>query len=201
MVALALACAKGTDPSSTVVLKLNSTDSLDGWAQSNAAVFVHGGGPLVGDFPTAQPGVGYREFYSFDLGTIPANAIITSATLRLYQQQVDGTPYTSLGNVVVDHVSFGAVLQATEYLAAPLASAIGVISSDTSRGYKDLNVLSRVTADIAAARSRSQFRIRFSNQDTNGDGVNDFALFTDAEMSCCNPGTTQPPHLVIAYHL
>jgi hypothetical protein len=200
LAALSLSCGKATDPSSTVVLKIASTDSLDGWVQSDGALTVNGAGPLTGDL-TAFPGVGFREFYSFDLSGVPASATITSATLRLYQEQVGGTPYAKLGNVVVDHVNFGTVLHGTDYAAPALAASVGIISSDTTKGYKSLNVLSRVLADRAAARTRSQFRIRFSIQDTDGDGVSDYALFTDAEMSCCVAATTQPPRLVIAYHL
>jgi hypothetical protein len=45
---------------------------------------------------------------------------------------------------------------------------------------------------------RSQYRLRFSVLDTNSNGNDDFAQFTDAEDSLCAGVTTnQPPQLAV----
>src|SRR5262245_37116012 len=93
-IALAAGCSGNPAGPSTKVT-LNSTASLDGWVQSNGVANASSGGPLVGDFESVSPGVGYRQFYSFDISTIPAGAHIVSATLRLYQAIVTGSPYTN----------------------------------------------------------------------------------------------------------
>jgi hypothetical protein len=45
---------------------------------------------------------------------------------------------------------------------------------------------------------RSQYRLRFSTQDFNFDGNDDFVQFTDAEDSLCvGVATNQPPQLAV----
>ena len=184
-------------PGPATTLTLSSTASLDGWIQSNGTVVADGGGPLVGDFELQKPGVGYRQFYSFDLSTLPAGATIVSATLRLYQVSAVGAPFTLLGNVLVDHVNVGTSLDAADYNAVALTSNLGILSNAGTAGYKTLNVLVAVQADRAANRTRAQFRLRMSLLDSNNDGKNDYVTFTDFEDSCC--AVNQPPQLVIEY--
>jgi hypothetical protein len=194
--AFAAACANNPAGPSTKVT-LNSTSSLDGWAQSNGVASASSGGPVVGDEDNQTPGVGYRQFYSFDISTIPAGAHIVSATLRLYQAIVVGSPYTKLGNVIVDRVDLGSALDPADYNAAALNANIGILSTTATIEYKTMDVTAAVQADLGATRGKSQFRLRFSLKDSNNDGVRDLAQFTDAEDSCC--AVSKPPELVIEY--
>lgn len=191
-----VACGSSpTGPSTSVTL--SSAAAFDGWAQSNGVANASAAGPLVGDADQIFAGVGYREFYSFDLSAIPAGATIDSATLKLYQANVKGQPYTVLGNVIVDHVDLGTALDGSDYGAPAIASNIGTLSTSPTIEYKTLDVTSSVQADRTVGRQRSQYRLRFSNKDSNNDGVSDLAQFTDAEDSCC--GVNQPPQLIVVY--
>lgn len=182
----------GTGPEMTV--NLMSTAALDGWVRSDGNSGATGGPAITGDLDAGAPTLGYRQFYSFDLTPVPAGSVITSATLQLYQAAIGGTPYNDLGNVTVDHVDYGATLGAAAYGVPALASNVGVLSSDVTIAYKTLVVTARVAADVAAARTRAQFRLRFSILDSNNDAGSDFAQFTDAEFL-----GTSIPVLVVKY--
>ncbi|MGH7753609.1 MAG: DUF7594 domain-containing protein [Gemmatimonadales bacterium] len=193
---IAGSCGENLGPDET--LTLGSTATLDGFTYAGAASGGNaaGSGPLLGDYDNVFPGREYRQFYSFDLSALPGDAEIQSATLRLYQASVQGNPYVELGVVVVDHVDYGVVLDATDHGIAALASAIGTLSASSTEEYKTLVVTSAVRADQTADRTRSQFRVRFVD-DGNNDGTADFASFSDAEDSCCTSGFL--PELVIVY--
>ena len=91
-------------------------------------------------------------------------------------------------------MDYGTNLEATDYNAAALTSNIGTLSTDTSLEYKMLSVTASVASDILASRLQSQYRLRFSDENSiNFD--NDYVQFTDAEDSCC--AANQPPQLVI----
>ena len=191
-------CSKKSPTAPSQSITLSSTASIDGWVTSAGVANADSGGPLVGDFDSVNNGVGIREFYSFSLNALPASATIESATLRLYQASVGGQPYTALGNVVVDSANIGVALDAGDYSLPAFASNIGTLSTNVTKEYKTLDVTTAVKADRTAARPASQFRLRFSNLDSNSNGSNDYVGFTAAEDSCCSVG--QPPQLVVVYH-
>jgi hypothetical protein len=169
-----------------VTVDLPSTASLDGWVRSDGNLAATGN-PITGDIDAAAPGLGYRQFYSFDLSGLPSGATIVGATLSLYQAGSTGAPYAELGNVVVEHVDYGDMLDPTDYATTPLGGTAATLSTNATVGYKTVDVTARVAADVAAARSRSQFRLRFSTLDSNNDGGSDFAQFNDAEAAANRP--------------
>ena len=178
-------------------LEIISVSTLDGWAESDGSANSDMGGPLTGDFEHSQPGVGYRQFFSFGLADIPDGATIISASLELFQTNYHGSPLTDLGNVVVDHLDYGTTLDGADYNMPALASNIGTLSDSTTEEYKILDVTTYVQMDYAAARDYSQYRVRFSLQDNDDDGARDSVSFTDAEDSCCSTGNL--PRLVVEY--
>ena len=190
-------CGSGGGDDGPVTVGLGSDPALDGWVESDGTVSTAGGGPLVGDFDAFQPNVGYRQFFSFSLAGIPAGAVVTSATLQLHQQFSVGDPFANHGVVVVDHVDYGAALDAADYGGNTLTANVGTIAPDTVNGVRTLDVTSRVQADLAAARTRSQYRVLWSVLDTDNDGVNDYVQFTDAENSINGLGTV--PVLLVTY--
>jgi hypothetical protein len=181
----------------TQTLTIASDAALDGWVQSDGYAEANGGGPGVGDVDGFKPGIGHRQFYSFGLSEIPASATIVRATLNLYLVTVLGDPFGNHGVVLVDHLDYGGSLDGADYGASALDPAIGTIADDPTIEYKTMDVTSELEADLAAARSRTQFRLRFSILDTDDDGVNDYVAFTDAEDSC--KGVNKPPHLLVEY--
>jgi hypothetical protein len=184
----------GTGPTGgqPTTVDMSSTAALDGWIRSDGNLST-AGAAITGDLDGAAPGLGYRQFYSFDLASLPAGSTVTAATLRLYQAATTGTPYVDLGSVIVDHLIYGDALDAADFSAAPLAANVGAIATDGAVEYKTLSVTARVQADLAAGRTRSQFRVRFSTMDSNNDAGNDFAQFNDAEAAF------NPPVLAITY--
>lgn len=179
---------------------VGSTANLDGYARSDSFASANGSlatGDKESDFSLIS--VGWRQLYSFDIASIPASTTIASATLRLYQCDVVGTPYASLGNVIVDHVTYGSTFDpsGSAYDGA-VALNIGTLSATTSLGYRSLNVTSRLQNDLVASRVNSQYRLGFSIQDANSNGNDDFVQFTDAEDSlCAGTATNQPPQLAV----
>jgi hypothetical protein len=144
--------------------------------------------------------VGWRQLYSFNIASISTSATITSAILHLYQCHVSGFPYSSLGNIIVDHVNYGSVFDpfGSAYDGGTLALSIGTLSATTDPGYRSLGVTTRVQNDLTASRNQSQYRLRFSVFDTNIDFTDDFAQFTDAEDSlCAGTAINQPPQLAV----
>lgn len=204
-----LGLTASTDPWGIYVdvtpIVIGSTASLDGYALSTSGVPSSAtGSPATGDKDSSNFGVGWRQLYSFDIAIasiLPATAI-TSATLRLYQCDVAGSPYglSSLGNVIVDHVNYGNIFDpfGSAYDGATAASNIGTLSTTASLGYRSLDVTTWAQNDLTASRVRSQYRLRFSLFDSNADFNDDFAQFADAEDSlCAGVATNQPPQLAV----
>jgi len=179
------------------ILEIISAATLDGWVESNGSANSDMGGPLTGDFEHNNPGVGYRQFFSFGLSDIPDGTTIISASLELFQTNDHGNPFTDLGDVVVDHLDYGETLDGDDYNMVALTSNIGTLSDNTTEEYKILDVTTYVQTDYAATRDYSQYRVWFSVLDNDNDGVRDSVSFTDAEDSCCSTGNL--PKLVVVY--
>lgn len=131
--------------------------------------------------------IGIRAGVSFDilgfstafLLGVPANATITKATLRLTQVAVIGTPFATLGEVVVDHVDFGLELDAGDYQPSIRAASIGTLTSDADITVRELDVTSYVAADLAAQR-RSNFLLRFTG--SSAVAIQESVQFEDARL-------------------
>ncbi|PNY79903.1 Ig-like domain-containing protein [Deinococcus koreensis] len=154
---------------------LSSAPALDGWVRSDGAVNTDGVALLAGDSGTVDNAT-YRSYLSFDLAAL-TGATVVSATLGVHQSSVTGTPYTSLdvgsSDLRLDHVNYGVSLTSTDFDPTVYAT-LGDISSSSALGAKSLAVLGALNADLAAGRSRSQYRLRFAAL-TDGDGQADFA--------------------------
>ena len=134
-----------------------------------------------------------RAFFVFDRAPLPAGAVVQSATLRVYQEDVTGDPYTSMGNLVVDHVDVGSALDQDDFDEPALTLDLGSIAGNAALEVKSLDVTESVAADILAGRQHTGFRLRFS---TGADGSDAMAILTTAE----DPNDTgSPPVLVIVY--
>jgi hypothetical protein len=189
----------------TTVNVLGSEAARDGYvvnhSGNSADAFTSGLSVFMGDddASSGQSNDVARGFYSFDLSTIPAGAAIGSAVLRLFQCSVTGAPYTTLGNVIADHIDYGTTLDGAEFDLGPLQANIGTLSPATPDvGFQTVTVTSSVAADVVALNPRSQFRTRFSVADGNNNGVDDFVRWSDAEGTCGTPD--QLPQLILLYH-
>ena len=79
----------------------------------------------------------------------------------MFQESVEGDPYTELGRLLADHVDIGGVLSESDFDSPALTLDIGTLSTDTTLEYKTLDVTEAVKADALAGRGASAFRLRF----------------------------------------
>jgi len=192
--AVAAGCgSSGSSGSAPVTVTLFSDPGLDGTA-GTLNFSSSAGLPTAGD----NGAQAFQGFVSFDLSTLPPGAVVISATVTVAQVFVFGDPYADHGVVVLDHVDYGDVLDSSDYGTPSLTADVGVASSDSSIGATLIEATAEVAADLAAARTRSQFRLRFSLLDTDGDATADQALFEDGEDS---NGSGMVPTLEVTYQL
>jgi hypothetical protein len=177
-----------------VTLTLSSEAARDGWAEygdygESSGAALGGTGDFIIGVHTR------RQFFSFDLGVLPAGATIQSATLRLYQVRTSGTPYATHGVVVVDHMDYG-MLEGSDFDLPPLVANAGTLSTDAVLEWKTLDVTALVQSDRAARSDRTQVRLRWSPSENDHDAIDDEAHFVDAEDIT---GSGFPPQLVLTY--
>lgn len=129
-----------------------------------------------------------RSLCSFELQGVPAGVEILSANLRVFQTQAVGAA-ENLGPVLVDHMDYGTLdLDFLDYTRPALTSTIGSFPVETHATFQTLDVAPEVNADLAASRTRSQYRLRVDQVFGSGAGVH-FA----------GPGSGVPPELTITY--
>jgi hypothetical protein len=179
---------------------LNSIAALDGDVRSDGTVNGCSGvnAFCVGD-SGAVGNASYRGFLSFDLSSLPAelqSANIISATLKVYQEGVSGTPYSDLDDcfifgcddLLIDHVNYGSSLNDSDFDATVL-QALGELSDTTTVEYKTFDVKAAAADDWdnrSSRGDRSQYRLRFAKL-TDGDGVFDAAEFTSGDAASNKP--------------
>jgi hypothetical protein len=193
-VGFALTACGGGGGGNTATVMILGTDGLCGYVTQTGTVATPQSTLLVGELvlPPPTPEQGIRGFLSFDLSSIPSGAPVVSATLRVQQNQVSGDPYTALGPLLLDQVVYGTVLDAGAYdRSFPTNQAFAMLATDTTLGPKETDVTVAVQDDLAAPRTRSQFRLRFAI-DTNGDGLGTAARFD-------GPLSANPPLLIVTY--
>lgn len=127
-----------------------------------------------------------RTFFGFNLSGLPQDLTqITSAQLRLRITSAQGTPFSKLGNLLLESVSYGPMLDRTtaNYNTPTLGSALLVPSSIIgNEGFFDVALF--VKDDWANRNTRSnysEFRLRFEVPN-NTDSASDYVYF-DRENS------------------
>jgi hypothetical protein len=204
---LAVACSSsstGVGPSSnnrsdTVMVAAEQTGFVESGAGDQA--FASPGSDIrVGDDAARDPLIAVRGFLGFDLSSLPSGIHVQSATLVATQCAISGSPFT-LGNVVVDHVTYAAPFDTTVFAESAIASQVGTLSTDPSIGARSVPVTSSVANDIATSRGSSQFRLRMSTSNDAGNGPSNQVIFASdsAHTLDCNPISGQQPSLLIIF--
>jgi hypothetical protein len=180
-------------PTPKIITKtLSSDSSLDGFQSSN------GGGNKGLDIRAGRNvNLVTRGFVSFDLSSIPDGATVTEVTLRLYQAKIIGDPYGAGGALKIDHLNFGNSLENADYALAALLANFSTLTNNAVVEWKDADVTEQVKDDLKDNRTRSQFRVHFTTENTGGDLTGDFTYLESADDS---EGTGKTPELVIKYH-
>ncbi len=171
---------------------LTSLKTLDGFVSSNQVVV-----NTVEIRAGRNQNLIARGFLSFDLSDLPQGANILEATLRIYQAQIIGNPYSSGNSLEVDHLNYGDSLDPTDYGTPSLVSSFATISKNSKLEWKEADVTNQIKDDLRNAKSLSQFRIHFSKEARGGDIDGDFAYFESADNTL---GTGNIPQLVVRYY-
>ena len=139
-----------------------------------------------------------RAFVSFDRAVIPVDATIKSAQLQLNLVQVMGTPFsTPMGPLMVDWVNYGDTFpDDTSYAGNTILGNLVTLANNPTLGLKTVGVTFAVTGDHAVQRPRSQFRLRFQNQDNFVDALDTGCRFVDSEDLLAEGN---PPALIVTY--
>lgn len=186
-------CGGGGGEDGPVTVTLLTTPDLVGTVSNTGYVTPQALG--VGDrTPPGSQEITFRGFLTFDLAALPPGATVLSATLTIHQIYVFGTPYTTLGALLVDQVVFGTVLEAGAYgRSFPTSQGIP-LSFDATLGPKVVDATMQVQADLAAGRTLSQWRVRFVLE---GDGN---TLADQADLGAPgNSAAPTHPTLVVTY--
>jgi CSLREA domain-containing protein len=186
-----------------LTLKLRSQGSYDGWILESAEGSNQGGTLnatattfRLGDDATDRQ---YRAILSFDTSTIPANAVITVAKLKIKKQGLTGSdPFVTHTRLKIDMKKpfFGAVrgLGLDDFNALAGKSAIAAFNGTPTNEWYSAKLSAAAYAYINRSGT-TQFRLRFILDDDD-DLSADFVSFLSGEA-----GTTARPVLVIKYYL
>jgi hypothetical protein len=154
------------------------TDQLTGyfWPNAKAHTLIR-----VGDYDEGGSlVVPMRGFVTMDLSSLPDGiASFEKATLGIYQDSVAGTPYSSLGELHIYHMTFAALNQTTFDAVGPSSTDLGVFTASTTAGKKSFDVTDQVSADYrnrATLAGLSQYGLRFVTLQNN-DSASDYAQF------------------------
>lgn len=167
-----------------------STASLDGYRGSNGF-----GSNNLYIFTGRNISVIQRGFVSFDLSSLPSDATIESATLRLYQEKIVGNPYGVGGSLKIDHLNYGSSLGNEDYGVSSISSSFTTLTDNAVIEWKDADVADALKNDLSNGRDKSQYRIHFSTESTGTSS--DLVYFESADNS---QGTGNLPQLIVKYH-
>jgi len=182
-------------PTPEPVLKtetINSDPSLDGFQSSNGA------GNKSADVRVGRNKyLITRGFLSFDLSSIPSDAKIEKATLKLYQANKIGNPYAIGIRAMVDHLDYGNTFENSDYSISSISSSFTKISDNNNIEWKEIVVTDQVKNDFSNSRTHSQYRIHMAIESVGGTVNGDFAYFESADNSM---GTGNLPQLIVEYY-
>ena len=131
---------------------------------------------LIGDNAQNQAVCG---FISVNLNSLPANATVTKAVLKLkgfIPAGAVGNAFADFGPINVDHVNVVSGISGSDYATEALSSSIATVQPFTNTEGQEqeisIDITDQVIADRAAGRPISSFRFRFDAA-PNADGAND----------------------------
>jgi CSLREA domain-containing protein len=188
------------EANATITLK--SVNTNDGWILESTETS-GAGGTLNSTATTFNLGDDaadrqYRVILHFDTSSLPDNAVITSATLKIKKQGVMGTdPFTLLGDLKasVRKPAFGAAtLTVSDFKSAPGKNNVATFSNiPVSNWYSALvNNTGRVYINRLGT---TQFRLAFTTDDNNDNGVDLMKFYSG------NAGAANRPQLIIQYYI
>jgi len=137
-----------------------------------------------------------RGFVSFDLSGVPAGANITNATLRMYQVKVEGEPFAGNNLLIVDNLDFGGTLDEKDYQIRAQLTGFTTLSNKSEPGWKEADITDVFIENHQMGLTRSQYRLRLSNESGNVGGLDELIHYESANNSL---GTGYTPVVIIEY--
>jgi hypothetical protein len=172
------------------IIESGEDSEVGGRADATAVTF------YAGDAANDQQ---YRSILHFNTTSLPNNAVITKASLKVKKQGlVGGNPFNSLGNLLVDirkpAFGAGAELDASDFEAAAGLNQAGVFGSGLiSGGY--IAELDAAAFPYINTYGATQFRLRFASGD-NEDSDADFLKFFSG-----NADSADQPYISLEYYV
>jgi len=192
-------------------LPLTSVALQDGWVRESAE-FSKKGGTMNATQATIRLGDDaanrqYRSILSFDASALPANAVITKATLQIaYQGKTGTTPFKTHGNLMIDLKigNFGTtnLLQKGDFQSLASLNAAGIVgkipvSTSIYESVLSSAALTKLNDQLSGSGfTQLQLRLRFQKDDNNDFGA-DYLRFYSGNSTIPN---TQPV-LIIEYYI
>ena len=154
-----------------------------------------------------------RGYLTFDLLDLPKNINILEATLSVYQFRIAGNSQLGIYPVwdipggdtlfcMVDYITYGDTLDTLDWSAGDpgdyqtLQPKIGIISQDTTIGYKIIDVTRYLRYDMESGREKTQFRIAFDIQESD-DKASDQIIYGAGELY----PEEGVPYLIVKYSI
>jgi hypothetical protein len=190
-------CANPQISDELVVLEVDSIPALDGFVRSDGTFAASGEVPCQGDLDGIVDGLSVRQFFAFDLSRIPENSKIVGVSMCMHMVEIVGDPYGTLGGTRIEHVVYGATLDAGDFDVPVLTDWGQVRTAGGLSGFcKD--VTGSVQDDHKEGRGVSQWRLRFPIE-SDHDGVSDYVAWGDAELTS-GDRLVMRPTLSIAFY-
>ena len=173
------------------VLETTETGNQGGATNATAAAF------LLGDESNNRQ---YRSILHFDTASLPDNAVVTRAVLKIKKQSLTGTdPFTTHLKIAVDirQGAFGnnPALQPADFQARASKPAVGVFPNIPRAGGWYFSHLRPTAYPYINRTGITQFRLRFQTDDDN-DFLADYIRFYSGNATAANR-----PLLVIEYYV
>jgi S-formylglutathione hydrolase FrmB len=183
-----------------------SIGAEDGWVRESFTM--GGGGAIVQPAGAGATGLiagddsrnrQYKAIVSFDTSSLPDDATIVSATLRLNRGTVSGTnPFTTHGACSVDVRAGGfggsTALEGDDLTASATASGVGTLGNAPADGSWSEATLNEAGRSAIHKFGRTQFRIGFA-LGADADRTGDFVGWFSGE----NATSSHRPQLVVVY--
>lgn len=183
-----------------VTVNLTSTTGEDGWVLESTATSGVGGTATAGKIRVGDDGSNkqYVAILSFDTSSIPDGAVITSATLQVKRDIVQGTdPFTTHGacSVAISTGGFNGstALETADFQAAATASNVATMSDPTINGALSTGALNAAGLNAINKTGKTQFRLTFALGD-NADASADYL-----QCNASNDTVAKRPTLIVTY--
>ena len=161
--------------SETLVAVQSETSGIFGDAPP--VVWPPGMGMSVGDYSTNIP---MQGFASFDVSSIPSDAVITSVEVDFSSYTPGGTPFADLGCLRVYPQNYGTLEREDFFTGSPTGAILKYCSEASIMPHESESF--RDALQDAVGHDRFQVRFQFNELDTDHNGDQDYIHWNHDEL-------------------